>query len=103
MSMVKNSSNIIEKEKQKEKVKPLSLPFWISPDPEEPWLMNFCFGFFWWPSFQLKKKLKQKTEFSPFWFTHFMQYLLTAFHCNRAQLITIGQGARGDQKQMWGS
>lgn len=58
MSMVKNSSNIIEKEK--EKVKPLSVPFWISPDPEEPWLMNFCFGFFWWPSFQLKKKAKTK-------------------------------------------
>lgn len=58
MSMVKNSSNIIEKEK--EKVKPLSVPFWISPDPEEPWLMNFCFGFFWWPSFQLKKKANTK-------------------------------------------
>ena len=38
-------------------------------------------------------------EFSPFLFIHFMQYLLTLFHCNSAQQIITGQRAIGDQNK----
>lgn len=43
--------------------------------------------------------LKSKWEFSPFLFIHFMQYLLTLFHCKGAQQIITGQGAIGDQNK----
>lgn len=50
--------------------------------------------------FNLKKKnRKQIVSF----FTYFMQYLLTPFHCNGTRIVTVGHGAGGDQKQTWGS